>query len=85
MRQSQLTKIASSKLDGRGRDKAALIYGLMLTDHQPATESEQAHKLALSDLRTAVPDGRLPGRIRRPVADGVNNGKRANERARHPA
>jgi hypothetical protein len=50
------------------QDKAALIYGLMLNDEQHAAESEHAHKLALRDLRTAVPDGRLPGGIRRPVA-----------------
>ena len=38
--------------DGARRDKAALIYGLMLDDQQHAVASELAHKLALRDLRT---------------------------------
>jgi hypothetical protein len=59
--------------DGARHDKAALIYGLMLFDGRVnhPVESEHAHKLALRDLRTAMPDGRLPGGpggIRRPVA-----------------
>jgi hypothetical protein len=57
--------------DGARHDKAALIYGLLLDDQQHAVASEHAYKLALRDLRTAVPDGRLPGGpggARRPVA-----------------
>jgi hypothetical protein len=57
--------------DGARHDKAALIYGLMLNDDPHAVASEHAYKLALRDLRTAVPDGRLPGGpggTRRPVA-----------------
>jgi len=57
--------------DGARHDKAALIYGLMLDDQQHGVASEHAYKLALRDLRTAVPDGRLPGGpggTRRPVA-----------------
>jgi hypothetical protein len=57
--------------EGARHDKAALIYGLMLNDDPHAVASEHAYKLALRDLRTAVPDGRLPGGpggTRRPVA-----------------
>jgi hypothetical protein len=57
--------------DGARHDKAALIYGLMLVDDPHGVASERAYKLALRDLRTAVPDGRLPGGpggTRRPVA-----------------
>jgi len=57
--------------DGARHDKAALIYGLLLDDQQHAVASEHAYKLALRDLRTGVPDGKLPGGpggTRRPVA-----------------
>jgi hypothetical protein len=57
--------------DGARHDKAALIYGQMLNDDPHAVASEHAYKLALRDLRTAVPDGRLPagpGGTRRLVA-----------------
>jgi hypothetical protein len=57
--------------DGARHDRAALIYGLILDDQEHAVATEYAHKLALRDLRTTVPDGRLPGGpggIRRPVA-----------------
>jgi hypothetical protein len=57
--------------DGARHDKAALIYGLLLNDDQHAVAGEHAYKLALRDLRTAVPDGRLsggPGGTRGPAA-----------------
>jgi hypothetical protein len=56
---------------GAGHDKAALIYGLMLNDDPHGVASQHAYKLALRDLRIAMPDGRLPGGpggTRRPVA-----------------
>jgi hypothetical protein len=57
--------------DGARHDKAALIYGLIVHDQQHPVAIEHAYKLALRDLSTAEPDGRLPGGpggTRRPVA-----------------
>jgi len=71
MQEDALCTEVVESADGARHDKAALIYGLLLDDNQHAVASEHAYKLALRDLRTAVPDGRLPGGsggIRRPVA-----------------
>ena len=56
-----LCKEVVESADGARHDKTALIYGLLLDDQRHGVASEYAHKLALRDLRTAVPDGRLPG------------------------
>jgi hypothetical protein len=69
--QHELCTEVVESADGARHDKAALIYGLILDDQQHGVASEHAYKLALRDLRTAVPDGRLPGGPggpRRPVA-----------------
>jgi hypothetical protein len=71
MQEDALCTEVVESADGARHDKAALIYGLLLDDQQHSVASELAHKLALRDLRTAVPDGRLPGGpggTRRPVA-----------------
>jgi hypothetical protein len=71
MQEHELCTEVVESADGARHDKGALVYGLLLNDQQHAVASENAYKLAIRDLRTAVPDGRLPagpGGARRPVA-----------------
>jgi hypothetical protein len=61
MQEDALCTEVVESADGARHDKAALIYGLLLDDQQHGVASEYAYKLAVRDLRIAVPDGRLPG------------------------
>jgi hypothetical protein len=61
MQDQELCTEMGESADGARNEKAGLVYGLLLYDDPHAVESEHAHKLALRDLRTAVPDGRRPG------------------------
>jgi hypothetical protein len=71
MQDHELCTEVVESADGARHDKAALIYGLLRDDQQHGVATEYAYKLAIRDLRTAVPGGRLPGGpggTRRPVA-----------------